>query len=208
MTLSYIQIDYDIVDKVQALFDKYGIHYNYRKNIIDKLVKYGNNNRGLADAINNYDCIASGNKIYVITLNECKKWKRKLNSVGLHFSCEDDTIIYFRNGMVNSINHIIPLKDSLDNSCGITTLLVNKAVDCTYNDKNVDSLEELEEILESIDRNVNDYVKFFKSKTYKKYLNLFKERLDKFESEQKIYETSLNKITKGLVKLLDIENEK
>ena len=56
MTLSYIQIDYDMVDKVQALFDKYGIKFNYRKDIIDKLVKYAENNRGLADAYSNYDC--------------------------------------------------------------------------------------------------------------------------------------------------------
>lgn len=208
MTLSYIQIDYDIVDKVQALFDKYGINFNYRKNIIDKMNKYAETHRGLADAFNNYDCIASGNMIYAITLKECKKWKRKLNSVGLHFSCEDDTLIYFRNGMVNSINHIISLKDLLNKSSGIITLFVNKEVDCIYNDKNVYSLEELEEIFESIDRNVNDYVKFFKSKTYSNYLNLFKERLDKFESEQKIYESSLNKIAKCVVKLLDIENEK
>ena len=206
MTLSYIQIDYDIVDKVQALFDKYGINYNYRKNIIDKLVKYGNNNRGLSDALNNYDCIANGSKIYAITLNECKKWKRKLNSVGLHFSCEDDNLICFRNGMVNSINQVISLKDSLDNYT--TSLLVNKEVDCTYNDKTVDSLEDFEEILESIDRNINEYVKFFKSKTYANYLNMLKQSLDKLESEQKIYDSSLTKITKGLIKLLDIENEK
>lgn len=206
MTLSYIQIDYDIVDKVQALFDKYGINYNYRKNIIDKLVKYGNNNRGLSDALNNYDCIANGSKIYAITLNECKKWKRKLNSVGLHFSNEEDTLIFFRDGMVNSINQVISLKDSLDNYT--TSLLVNKEVDCTYNDKTVDSLEDFEEILENIDRNINEYVKFFKSKTYANYLNMLKQSLDKLESEQKIYDSSLNKITKGLVKLLDIENEK
>lgn len=206
MTLSYIQIDYDIVDKVQALFDKYGINYNYRKNIIDKLVKYGNNNRGLSDALNNYDCIANGIKIYAITLNECKKWKRKLNSVGLHFSNENDTIIFFRDGMVNTINQVISLKDSLDNYT--TSLLVNKEVNCTYNDKTVDSLEDFEEILESIDKNINEYVKFFKSKTYSNYLNMLKQSLDKLESEQKIYESSLNKITKGLVKLLDIENEK
>lgn len=206
MTLSYIQIDYDIVDKVQALFDKYGINYNYRKNIIDKLVKYGNNNRGLSDALNSYDRIATGDKIYAITLNECKKWKRKLNSVGLHFSCEDDNLIYFRNGMVNSVNQVIPLKDSLDNYT--TSLLVNKEVDCTYNDKNVDSLEELEEHLERIDKEVNEYVKFFKSKTYSNYLNMLKQSLDKLESEQKIYDSSLTKITKGLIKLLDIENEK
>lgn len=206
MTLSYIQIDYDIVDKVQALFDKYGINYNYRKNIIDKLVKYGNNNRGLSDALNNYDCIANGSKIYAITLNECKKWKRKLNSVGLHFSNENDTIIFFRDGMVNTINQVISLKDSLDNYT--TSLLVNKEVNCTYNDKTVDSLEDFEEILESIDKNINEYVKFFKSKTYSNYLNMLKQSLDKLESEQKIYESSLNKITKGLVKLLDIENEK
>lgn len=206
MTLSYIQIDYDIVDKVQALFDKYGINFNYRKNIIDKLNKYAKTNRGLADAFSNYDCISNGSKIYAITLNECKKWKRKLNSVGLHFSSEDDTLIYFRNGMVNSINQIISLKDSLDNYT--TSLLVNKEVDCTYNDKNVDSLEDLEEHLENIDRNINEYVKFFKSKTYSNYLNMLKQSLDKLESEQKIYESSLSKITKGLVKLLDIENEK
>ena len=206
MTLSYIQIDYDIVDKVQALFDKYGINYNYRKNIIDKLVKYGNNNRGLSDALSSYDRIATGDKIYAITLNECKKWKRKLNSVGLHFSCEDDNLIYFRNGMVNSINQVISLKDSLDNYT--TSLLVNKEVDFTYNDKNIDTLEELEENLERIDKEVNEYVKFFKSKTYSNYLNMLKQSLDKLESEQKIYESSLNKITKGLVKLLDIENEK
>lgn len=206
MTLSYIQIDYDIVDKVQALFDKYGINYNYRKNIIDKLVKYGNNNRGLSDALSSYDRIATGDKIYAISLNECKKWKRKLNSVGLHFSCEDDNLIYFRNGMINSVNQIIPLKDSLDNYT--TSLLVNKEVDCTYSDKNVDSLEELEEHLERIDKEVNEYVKFFKSKTYSNYLNMLKQSLEKLESEQKIYESSLNKITKGLVKLLDIENEK
>ena len=206
MTLSYIQIDYDIVDKVQALFDKYGINYNYRKNIIDKLVKYGNNNRGLSDALNNYDCIANGSKIYAITLNECKKWKRKLNSVGLHFSNEEDTLIFFRDGMVNSINQVISLKDSLDNYT--TSLLVNKEVDCTYNDKTVDSLEDFEEILESIDRNINEYVKFFKSKTYANYLNMLKQSLDKLESEQKIYDSSLTKITKGLIKLLDIENEK
>ena len=206
MTLSYIQIDYDIVDKVQALFDKYGINYNYRKNIIDKLVKYGNNNRGLSDALNNYDCIANGSKIYAITLNECKKWKRKLNSVGLHFSNEEDTLIFFRDGMVNSINQVISLKDSLDNYT--TSLLVNKEVDCTYNDKTVDSLEDFEEILESIDRNINEYVKFFKSKTYSNYLNMLKQSLDKLESEQKIYDSSLTKITKGLIKLLDIENEK
>jgi hypothetical protein len=206
MTLSYIQIDYDIVDKVQALFDKYGINYNYRKNIIDKLVKYGNNNRGLSDALSSYDRIATGDKIYAITLNECKKWKRKLNSVGLHFSNEEDNLIYFRNGMVNSINQVISLKDSLDNYT--TSLLVNKEVDFTYNDKNVDSLEELEENLERIDKEVNEYVKFFKSKTYANYLNMLKQSLDKLESEQKIYESSLHKITKGLVKLLDIENEK
>lgn len=206
MTLSYIQIDYDIVDKVQALFDKYGINYNYRKNIIDKLVKYGNNNRGLSDALSSYDRIATGDKIYAITLNECKKWKRKLNSVGLHFSCEDDNLIYFRNGMVNTINQVIPLKDSLDNYT--TSLLVNKEVYCTYNDKNVDSLEELEENLERIDKNINEYVKFFKSKTYANYLNMLKQSLDKLESEQKIYDSSLTKITKGLIKLLDIENEK
>jgi hypothetical protein len=206
MTLSYIQIDYDIVDKVQALFDKYGINYNYRKNIIDKLVKYGNNNRGLSDALSSYDRIATGDKIYAITLNECKKWKRKLNSVGLHFSNEEDNLIYFRNGMVNSINQVISLKDSLDNYT--TSLLVNKEVDFTYNDKNIDSLEELEENLERIDKEVNEYVKFFKSKTYANYLNMLKQSLDKLESEQKIYESSLHKITKGLVKLLDIENEK
>ena len=206
MTLSYIQIDYDIVDKVQALLDKYGINYNYRKNIIDKLVKYGNNNRGLSDALNNYDCIANGSKIYAITLNECKKWKRKLNSVGLHFSNEEDTLIFFRDGMVNSINQVISLKDSLDNYT--TSLLVNKEVDFTYNDKNIDTLEELEENLERIDKEVNEYVKFFKSKTYSNYLNMLKQSLDKLESEQKIYESSLHKITKGLVKLLDIENEK
>ena len=206
MTLSYIQIDYDIVDKVQALFDKYGINYNYRKNIIDKLVKYGNNNRGLSDALSSYDRIATGDKIYAITLNECKKWKRKLNSVGLHFSCEDDNLIYFRNGMVNSINQVISLKDSLDSYT--TSLLVNKEVDFTYNDKNIDTLEELEENLERIDKEVNEYVKFFKSKTYSNYLNMLKQSLDKLESEQKIYESSLHKITKGLVKLLDIENEK
>jgi len=206
MTLSYIQIDYDIVDKVQALFDKYGINFNYRKNIIDKLVKYGNNNRGLSDALSSYDHIATGDKIYAITLNECKKWKRKLNSVGLHFSCEDDNLIYFRNGMVNSINQVISLKDSLDSYT--TSLLVNKEVDFTYSDKNVDSLEELEENLERIDKEVNEYVKFFKSKTYSNYLNMLKQSLDKLESEQKIYESSLHKITKGLVKLLDIENEK
>jgi hypothetical protein len=206
MTLSYIQIDYDIVDKVQALFDKYGINYNYRKNIIDKLVKYGNNNRGLSDALSSYDRIATGDKIYAITLNECKKWKRKLNSVGLHFSNEEDNLIYFRNGMVNSINQVISLKDSLDNYT--TSLLVNKEVDFTYNDKNVDSLEELEENLERIDKEITEYVKFFKSKTYANYLNMLKQSLDKLESEQKIYESSLHKITKGLVKLLDIENEK
>lgn len=206
MTLSYIQIDYDIVVKVQALFDKYGINYNYRKNIIDKLVKYGNNNRGLSDALSSYDRIATGDKIYAITLNECKKWKRKLNSVGLHFSCEDYNLIYFRNGMVNTINQVIPLKDSLDNYTA--SLLVNKEVDCTYNYKNVDSLEELEENLERIDKNINEYVKFFKSKTYSNYLNMLKQSLDKLESEQKIYDSSLTKITKGLIKLLDIENEK
>ena len=206
MTLSYIQIDYDIVDKVQALFDKYGINYNYRKNIIDKLVKYGNNNRGLSDALSSYDRIATGDKIYAITLNECKKWKRKLNSVGLHFSNEEDTLIFFRDGMVNSINQVISLKDSLDNYT--TSLLVNKEVDCTYNDKTVDSLEDFEEILESIDKNINEYVKFFKSKTYSNYLNMLKQSLDKLESEQKIYDSSLTKITKGLIKLLDIENEK
>lgn len=206
MTLSYIQIDYDIVDKVQALFDKYGINFNYRKNIIDKLNKYAETNRGLCDALNNYDCIANGSKIYAITLNECKKWKRKLNSVGLHFSNEEDTLIFFRDGMVNSINQVISLKDSLDNYT--TSLLVNKEVDCTYNDKTVDSLEDFEEILENIDRNINEYVKFFKSKTYANYLNMLKQSLDKLESEQKIYDSSLTKITKGLVKLLDIENEK
>lgn len=206
MTLSYIQIDYDIVDKVQALFDKYGINFNYRKNIIDKLNKYAKTNRGLLDAFSNYDCISTCSKIYAITLNECKKWKRKLNSVGLHFSCEDDNLIYFRNGMVNTINQVIPLKDSLDNYT--TSLLVNKEVDCTYNDKNVDSLEELEEHLENIDKEVDEYVKFFKSKTYSNYLNMLKQSLEKLESEQKIYDSSLNKVTKGLLKLLDIENEK
>jgi hypothetical protein len=160
----------------------------------------------LSDALSSYDRIATGDKIYAITLNECKKWKRKLNSVGLHFSCEDDNLIYFRNGMVNSINQVISLKDSLDNYT--TSLLVNKEVDFTYNDKNVDSLEELEENLERIDKEVNEYVKFFKSKTYANYLNMLKQSLDKLESEQKIYESSLHKITKGLVKLLDIENEK
>lgn len=206
MTLSYIQIDYDIVDKVQALFDKYGISFNYRKNIIDKLVKYGENNRGLADAYSNYDCISTKDKIYSISVADCTKWKRKLKSVGLHFSSEEDTLIYFRNGMVNSLNNIEPLKDALDRNA--EALMVEKEVDCTYDDKCVDSLEELEEKLESIDKNINEYVKFFKSKTYNKYMDLLKQSVEKLESEQKIYESSLNKITKGLVKLLDIENEK
>lgn len=206
MTLSYIQIDYDIVDKVQALFDKYGINFNYRKNIIDKLNKYAKTNRGLLDAFSNYDCISNGSKIYSITLNECKKWKRKLNSVGLHFSSEDDTLIYFRNGMVNSMNNIEPLKDALNSNA--EALMVNKEVDCNYDDKYVNSFEELEERLENLDKIVNEYVTFFKSKTYDKYLNLLKQSVEKLESEQKIYESSLNKITKGLVKLLDIENEK
>ena len=194
MTLSYIQIDYDIVDKVQALFDKYGINFNYRKNIIDKLNKYAKTNRGLLDAFSNYDCISNGSKIYSITLNECKKWKRKLNSVGLHFSSEDDTLIYFRNGMVNSMNNIEPLKDALNSNA--EALMVNKEVDCNYDDKSVNSFEELEERLENLDKIVNEYVTFFKSKTYDKYLNLLKQSVEKLESEQKIYESSLNKITK------------
>ena len=37
---------------------------------------------------------------------------------------------------------------------------------------------------------------------------MLKQSLDKLESEQKIYDSSLNKVTKGLLKLLDIENEK
>ena len=87
-------------------------------------------------------------------------------------------------------------------------LIVNKEVDCTYDDEYVNSFEELEEKLEILDKNVNEYVKFFKCKTYEKYVDLLKKSVEKLESEQKIYESSLNKITKGLVKLLDIENEK
>ena len=98
------------------------------------------------------------------------------------------------------------LKDSLTNN--LVDLLVNKVVYGVYDNNKLNSLEELEEKLESIDKKVNEYVKFFKSKTYEKYIDLLKQSLDKFESEQKIYESSLNKITKGLVKLLDIENEK
>lgn len=206
MTLSYIQIDYDIVDKVQALFDKYGISFNYRKEIIDKMVKYAKNNRGLADAFNNYDDIASSARIYALAISDCKKWKRKLKSVGLRFSSETDTLIYFKNGMVNTINQIESLKVALDKNT--ENLLVNKEVDCYYDDKYVESLEDLEEKLKTIDQNINDYVTFFKSKTYSNYLDLLKKSLDKFEAEQKAYESSINKITKGLVKLLDIENEK
>lgn len=205
MTLSYIQIDYDIVDKLQALFDKYGINFNYRKNIINKLVKYAENNRGLSDAYNNYDFISNSGNIYGISINDCKTWKRKLKSVGLHFSCLSDTIIYFKNGMVNSINNIVSLKDSLNENA--VALLVNKEVNCTFGTQSVESMEELEEKLESIDRNVNEYVTFFKSKTYEKYLDVLKQSLDKFETEQKIYNSSLNKITNGLLKLLDIEND-
>ena len=205
MTLSYIQIDYDIVDKVQTLFDKYGINFNYRKNIINKLVKYAENNRGLSDAYNNYDFISNSSNIYGISINDCKTWKRKLKSVGLHFSCLSDTIIYFKNGMVYSINDIVSLKDSLNENT--RNLLVNKEVNCTYGAQSVESMEELEEKLESIDRNVNEYVTFFKSKTYEKYLDMLKKSLDKFKTEHEVYEASLNKITNGLLKLLDIENE-
>ena len=205
MTLSYIQIDYDIVDKLQALFDKYGINFNYRKNIINKLVKYAENNRGLSDAYNNYDFISKSSNIYGISINDCKTWKRKLKSVGLHFSCLSDTIIYFKNGMVNAINDIVSLKDSLNENT--RNLLVNKEVNYTYGAQSVESMEELEEKLESIDRNVNEYVTFFKSKTYEKYLDMLKKSLDKFKTEHEVYEASLNKITNGLLKLLDIENE-
>ena len=205
MTLSYIQIDYDVVDKVQALFDKYGINFNYRKNIINKLVKYAENNRGLSDAYNNYDFISNSSNIYGISINDCKTWKRKLKSVGLHFSCSSDTIIYFKNGMVNAINDIVSLKDSLNENT--RNLLVNKEVNYTYGAQSVESMEELEEKLESIDRNVNEYVTFFKSKTYEKYLDMLKKSLDKFKTEHEVYEASLNKITNGLLKLLDIENE-
>lgn len=205
MTLSYIQIDYDIVDKVQALFDKYGINFNYRNNIINKLVKYAENNRGLSDAYNNYDFISTSSNIYGISINDCKTWKRKLKSVGLHFSCLSDTIIYFKNGMVNAINDIVSLKDSLNENT--RNLLVNKEVNYTYGAQSVESMEELEEKLESIDRNVNEYVTFFKSKTYEKYLDMLKKSLDKFKTEHEVYEASLNKITNGLLKLLDIENE-
>lgn len=205
MTLSYIQIDYDIVDKVQALFDKYGINFNYRKNIINKLVKYAENNRGLSDAYNNYDFISNSSNIYGISINDCKTWKRKLKSVGLHFSCLSDTIIYFKNGMVTAINDIVSLKDSLNENT--RNLLVNKEVNYTYGAQSVESMEELEEKLESIDRNVNEYVTFFKSKTYEKYLDMLKKSLDKFKTEHEVYEASLNKITNGLLKLLDIEND-
>lgn len=205
MTLSYIQIDYDIVDKLQALFDKYGINFNYRKNIINKLVKYAENNRGLSDAYNNYDFISNSSNIYGISINDCKTWKRKLKSVGLHFSCLSDTIIYFKNGMVNAINDIVSLKDSLNENT--RNLLVNKEVNYTYGVQSVESMEELEEKLESIDRNVNEYVTFFKSKTYEKYLDMLKKSLDKFKTEHEVYEASLNKITNGLLKLLDIEND-
>lgn len=205
MTLSYIQIDYDIVDKVQTLFDKYGINFNYRKNIINKLVKYAENNRGLSDAYNNYDFISNSSNIYGISINDCKTWKRKLKSVGLHFSCLSDTIIYFKNGMVNAINDIVSLKDSLNENT--RNLLVNKEVNYTYGAQSVESMEELEEKLESIDRNVNEYVTFFKSKTYEKYLDVLKQSLNKFKTEHEVYESSLNKITNGLLKLLDIENE-
>lgn len=205
MTLSYIQIDYDIVDKVQTLFDKYGINFNYRKNIINKLVKYAENNRGLSDAYNNYDFISNSSNIYGISINDCKTWKRKLKSVGLHFSCLSDTIIYFKNGMVNAINDIVSLKDSLNENT--RNLLVNKEVNYTYGAQSVESMEELEEKLESIDRNVNEYVTFFKSKTYEKYLDMLKKSLDKFKTEHEVYEASLNKITNGLLKLLDIEND-
>lgn len=206
MTLSYIQIDYDIVDKVQALFDKYGINYNYRKNIIDKLVKYAEINRGLTDAYNNYDSIGDNGKIYAISINDCKKWKRKLKSVGLQLSFDYNAIVYFRNGMVDCVNGIFSLKDSL--TTNIVDLLVSKVVYGVYENNKLKSLEELEEKLESIDQKVNEYVKFFKSKTYKKYFDLLNQSLEKFETEQKIYESSLNKITNGLVKLVDIENEK
>lgn len=206
MTLSYIQIDYDIVDKVQTLFDKYGINFNYRENIINKLVKYAENNRGLSDAYNNYDFISNSSNMYGISINDCKTWERKLKSVGLHFSCLSDTIIYFKNGMVNAINDIASLKDSLNENA--VALLVNKEVTySTYGTHSVDSMEKLEEKLESIDRNVNEYVTFFKSKTYEKYLDVLKQSLNKFKTEHEVYESSLNKITNGLIKLLDIENE-
>lgn len=206
MTLSYIQIDYDIVDKVQALFDKYGINFNYRKNIIDKLNKYAETNRGLADAYINYDSISDNDKIYAISINDCKKWKRKLNSVGLKLSFDYNAIVYFRNGVVDGVNGISSLKDSLTSN--IVDLLVSKVVYGVYENNKLNSLEELEEKLESIDRTVNEYVKFFKSKTYVKYIDLLKQSMDKYETELKIHESSLNKISNGLIKLVDIENEK
>lgn len=206
MTLSYIQIDYDVVDKVQALFDKYGINFNYRKNIIDKLVNYAETNRGLTDAYNNYDSIGVNDKIYALSINDCKKWKRKLNSVGLKLSFDYNAIVYFMNGMVDGVNGILSLKDMLTNN--IVDLLVSKVVYGVYENNKLKSLEELEEKLESIDQKVNEYVKFFKSKTYKKYFDLLNQSLEKFETEQKIYDSSVNKISNGLVKLVDIENEK
>ena len=84
---------------------------------------------------------------------------------------------------------------------------MNKEVNCTYGTQSVESMEELEEKLESIDRNVNEYVTFFKSKTYEKYLDMLKKSLNKFKTEQDVYKSSLNKITNGLLKLLDIEND-
>lgn len=208
MTLSYIKIDYDIVDKIQALLDKYEIDFNYRKNVIDKLVNYAETYHGLSDALNNYKYIDQNNEnMFSINWKCCKKWNRIIKNLGLHVNDEEVGVINLSNGWICSVNSICPVNVILRTN--IKNFLIDKEVFFTFNYNRVDSLKELEDKLENIDSIVNEYVNFSRARqTYDKYLNLLKQCTDKFNTEQEVYESSLNKITNGLLKLVDIENEK
>lgn len=207
MSLSYLNIDYENVEKIQAVLDKHGIKYNYKKNIIDKIQKYSNKNKGLINAIDDYDLIDKNNNMYSITLKYCQKWLKDLKKVGFIVFNTCDDIIYIRNGAISIVCLFEPVKKAIDTQyIGLNHILTEKEIPFGK-EKQVGSIEELDKALEINDKIIQEYVNFLKNPNLTKYLELYKENVEKCKKELEICESTEKKITKGIIKILEIENE-
>lgn len=182
-----IKLNYDYANKVDAIFEKYGIDFNYTDYVKKVENKYNNMNE-----LKDFD----GDKY--ITWDDCKKWKEKYKSLkcfkGIKSNYEKSII-----GMEGIFIHNIYVpKDASINA-------FNK--DIEWDVEYPDTLEEMDQYLNTIQENLDTILKLRNNKDFQS----LKKQMEKEDEDYKIirdeHNKKLEKIRKQMEKLVEVQND-
>lgn len=176
--ISIVKYDEDVIEATQKIFDKYKMKFSYKDYIKEKKKKYTT-----AKEFCDYCC---GDDLCYNDLMDCRKYK------GLNIN-KFDSIIRLDDGFIDKI--YLPSLNYYDFSIRF------------IDSKRIDSIEDLDEQLDTFFKILNSYVKMVKTEEFKNLLNLLKQKNEEKTNMIKECDSFNNKLTESMKKLENMYND-